>query len=128
MAQLMTREQYAQRRESIRRRYLDNPYLESVPISRSGNSDLADKDMVNLLYDGGFLAAEALDDELRRITGGRKGLIDVIRLLYETGSTLDEATLIGAVEEICQRDLSALVSAIIHAPAPEILVEPPPSS
>ncbi len=127
-AKIITRTQYGRRYESVRKRYFDNPYLGTVTIGSSGNSDLADKDMVNLLYDGGFLAAEALDNELREITSGRVGLIDVLRLLYETGSTLDEPTLVEAIEELCHRDLSAFISTMIHTPSPEILVEPPPVS
>ena len=127
-AKLMTRDQYGSRYEWVRRRYLDNPYLESVAIGGSGNNDLADKNMVNLLYDGGFLAAEALDNELRGITSGRVGLIDVLKLLYETESILDEPTLVEAIEELCHRDLSTFISTMIHTPSPEILVESPPAS
>ena len=125
---IMTRAQYGRRYEWVRRRYLDNSYLGTVAIGSSGNSDLADKDRVNLLYDGGFLAAEALDNELRGITSGRVGLIDVLRLLYEKGSTLDEPTLVEAIEELCHTDLSSFISTMIHTPSPEILVEPPPAS
>ena len=127
-AKLMTRDQYGSRYEWVRRRYLDNPYLESVAIGGSGNNDLADKNMVNLLYDGGFLAAEALDNELRGITSGRVGLIDVLKLLYETESILDVPTLVEAIEELCHRDLSTFISTMIHTPSPEILVESPPAS
>jgi predicted metalloprotease with PDZ domain len=126
--QLMTREQYRARHEMIRQRYVDNPYLGTVAIGGSGNDDLADKDMVNLLYDGGFLAAEALEKELRTISSGEKGLIDVIKLLYETGSTVDESVLVRAIEDIFHRNLLHFISAMIDAPAPEILVEPPPAS
>ena len=127
-SKLMTRRQYSQRYDWIRKRYLDNPYLESVSIGDSGNSDLADKDMVNLLYDGGFLAAEALDTELRDVTSGGVGLIDVLKHLYENGSTLDEQILLETIEELCGRDLSGFITTMIHGPSPEILVEHQPSS
>ncbi len=127
-AKIMTRDQYSRRYQSIRKRYLDNPYLRTVAIANSGNSDLADKEMVNLLYDGGFLAAEALDVELRDITSGRVRLIDVLRHLYEKGSILDEPSLLLAIEELCQRNLSIFISMMIQTPSPEILVEPSPAS
>jgi hypothetical protein len=122
-ANIITQKQYEDRRESIRMRYLENPYLETVTISQSGNSDLNDKDMVNLLYDGGFFAAEAIDLRLREISGGDIGLIDVIKYFYENGLTADEQTLAGTIEHLCSTDLSPFISALIHSPEPEILVE-----
>ncbi len=127
-ADIITDSQYEWRMEAIRRRYLDNPYLGVVSIGDSGNSDLRDKDMVNLLYDGGCLAAGALERRLQEISGGRIDLIDVIKLLAEEGGRGDDAALVGAVERLCGADISHFVSELIHRPAPEILVESSPDS
>jgi len=127
-ADIINRTQYETRMEMIRRRYLDNPYLDTVSIGGSGNSDLGDKDMVNLLYDGGCLAAEAIERRLDEISGGSIDLIDVIKFLAEEGGAADEQALAEAVERLCSRDISAFLSALIHTPAPEILVESPADS
>ena len=125
---IINRAQYEARMDMIRRRYIDNPYLDSVSIGGSGNSDLGDKDMVNLLYDGGCLAAEALERRLGELSGGSVDLIDVIKFLAEKGEPADEQALVSAVERLCSRDISAFISALIHTPAPEILVESPADS
>jgi len=122
-ADIINDAQYEERMAAIRRRYLDNPYLGSVSIGDSGNSDLRDKDMVNLLYDGGCLAAEAMERRLGEISGGGVDLIDVIKLLAEDGGRADEGAFIDAVERLCGADISLFVSELIHSPAPEILVE-----
>lgn len=127
-ADIINRAQYEARMEMIRRRYLDNPYLDSVSIGASGNSDLGDKGMVNLLYDGGCLAAEALEQRLAELSGGNVDLIDVIKLLAAEGHPADEEALIRAVESLCSRDISDFITTLIHTPAPEILVESPADS
>lgn len=120
--------QYDTRMKMIRRRYLDNPYLGAVSIGESGNSDLGDKDMVNLLYDGGCLAAEAIELRLVEVSGGSVDLIDVIKLLMDEGGVAGDRALVDAVERLCGADISAFVSELIRRPAPEILVEPPADS
>ena len=127
-ADIINRAQYEARMNMIRKRYLENPYLDTVSIGGSGNSDLRDKDMVNLLYDGGCLAAEAIERRLGEFSGGSVDLIDVIKFLAEEGGSADERALVLAVESLCSRDISAFISALIHTPAPEILVESPADS
>ena len=122
-ADIINRAQYEARMKMIRRRYLDNPYLESVSIGDSGNSDLGDKNMVNLLYDGGCLAAEAIEQRLHEISGGDVDLIDVVEHLIAEGRPADDEALVGAVQRLCGRDISDLIASLIHEPAPEILVE-----
>lgn len=127
-ANIITSQQYQQRREAIRLRYLENPYLATVTIGQSGNSDLGDKDMVNLLYDGGFLAAEAIDRRLLEVSRGQVDIIKVIVSLRERGGEVDEQSLLRAIERLCRVDLSPFISVLIHTPAPEILVEPAATS
>ncbi|MCU0638683.1 MAG: hypothetical protein MUF59_02280 [Candidatus Krumholzibacteria bacterium] len=117
-------DQYERQAENIRRRYLDNPYLADIAIGEAANRDLSDRGMVNLLYDGGFLAAEALDREISEATSGRVSLIDVLRSLYERhpgGATIDEEVLRLAVIELTGRDIGPLVSELVHSKAPEML-------
>jgi len=127
-ADIINHAQYEARMDMIRRRYLDNPYLDTVSIGGSGNSDLGDKNMVNLLYDGGCLAAEAIERRLDELSGGSIDLIDVIKFLAEEGGPADEQALVSAVERLCSRDISAFLSTLIHTPAPEILIESPVDS
>ncbi len=121
---IITEEQYERQRMSIVKRFRDNPYLDSVPIHAAGNSDLGDKDMVNLLYDGGFLAAEALDGRLAELTGGRVRLIDILKILYErdiAGSEIDEEILTAAIADECGHDLTSFLDRLVHQPASQRL-------
>jgi hypothetical protein len=127
-ADIINTAQYEARMDMIRKRYLDNPYLHTVPIGASGNNDLGDKALVNLFYDGGCLAAEAIEQRLGEISAGRVDLIDVIKFLAEEGEPAGDQTLVEAVESLCGRDISAFITTLIHTPAPEILVEPPVDS
>jgi hypothetical protein len=127
-ADIINRAQYEARMAMIRKRYLENPYLHTVSIGASGNSDLGDKALVNLFYDGGCLAAEAIEQRLGDLSGGSIDLIDVIKFLAAEGEPAGEQALIKAVESLCSRDISAFISDLIHTPAPEILVEPPADS
>jgi len=123
-ANVITRGQYERRRQAISERYHANSYAKRVSIGEAGNSDMRDKDMVNLLYDGGFLAAEALDVRLRADTGGSVTLIDVLKRMYEnaTGSgRADEASFLAAARELGAGDLAEYVSALVHAPDPKPL-------
>ncbi len=116
--------QYAEKRKVIEDRYLDNPYLETVAIGKAGNNDLSDKDMVNMLYDGGFLAAEALDMWIIEHTGRRYGLIDILRTIYRKhpdGVRIDEQYLISSVNVVADRDSSPFIMELIHTPATGIL-------
>ncbi len=120
--------QYEARMEMIRRRYLDNPYLHEVSIGASSNNDLGDKALVNLLYDGGCLAAGAIERRLGELSGGSVDLIDVIKFLAEEGEPAGDRALVEAVESLCGGDISTFISTLIHTPAPEILVEQPADS
>ncbi|HUV35889.1 MAG TPA: M1 family aminopeptidase [Patescibacteria group bacterium] len=117
--------QYEARRAYIASRYRDNPYRTDVAIASAANSDLTDRDMVNLLYNGGFLAAEALDLHLAGLTGGSVRLIDVLRSLYHDGidGGLDEAALCEAIRRVGGVDLSLFLHGLVHEPAPEVLSE-----
>jgi M61 glycyl aminopeptidase len=122
-ARVITDAQYATRRRTIAERYRGNPYAGRVTIGEAGNSDMADKDMVNLLYDGGFLAAEALDAHLRARTGGRVALIDVLKYMCEhPGSgAAGESSFLDAAGALGGGDLSALLNDLVHAPRPALL-------
>jgi len=123
-ANVITDEQYGRRRQAIYERYRANPYVATVPIGEAANSDMHDKHMVNLLYDGGFLAAEALDARLRDETGGRVSLIDVLKRMYEdTGGTgpVDEPLFLRAASELSGKDFSGIVHLLVHTPDPEPL-------
>lgn len=73
--------------------YVENPYLETVTIAEAGERVLEDKALTRLLYDGGLLVADRLDQEIRAVTGGARSLDDLIRELYrqsvESGRDLD---------------------------------------
>ncbi|UCF05140.1 MAG: hypothetical protein JSV33_14675 [bacterium] len=123
-ANIITPEQHRRNRDLIAKRYMENSYLEAVPIGEAVNSDLGDKDLVNLLYDGGFLAAEALDAHITEITRNRIGLIDILRMMYEEagGTTyIDEEALTAAVRRLSGHDISGFLHEIIHRPAPSAL-------
>ena len=118
---IITPSQYMVQRDAIIKRYIENSYLGSVPIVSAANNDLGDKDMVNLLYDGGYLAAEAIDNRLSEISGGQVGLIDVLRRMYEQerdGAGIDEETLLRSINDLCGYDLSGFLAELIHEPMP----------
>jgi predicted metalloprotease with PDZ domain len=126
-ANVITKEQYMNRRRAICERYRANPYARTTSIGEAANSDLRDKNMVNLLYDGGFLVAEALEERIGEETGGAVSLIDVLkRMLEDTrlGSPVDESCFLRATEELCGKDLSGAVDLLVHTPAPEPLIQP----
>jgi predicted metalloprotease with PDZ domain len=121
---IITERQFECKRREIISRYLENSYLESVPVGSAGNSDLSDKDMVNLLYDGGFLAAESIDEQLRSLTGGRFELIDVLRYMYDNGTKMrgvDDEMLLKAIYDVSGCDLTSFLRMLIHEPAPPLL-------
>jgi len=100
----------------------NNPLRGSVNLSMAGNSDLSNREMVNLLYDGGFAAARALDEKIRSITGGRNGLIDVIRRLYmedSGGREIGAAELLDAILAETGTDLSLFIERILADPLPD---------
>ncbi len=127
-ADIISPGQYEARMEMIRERYLDNPYLESVSIGASSNNDLGNKALVNLFYDGGCLAAQALERRLGELSGGGVDLIDVIKYLADGEQPVGDSDLVEAVERLCGGDISSFISTLIHTPAPEILVESPVDS
>ncbi len=121
---IISREQYEWRRERIASRYLENPCRGRVPIRSAGNSDLGDRDMVHLLYDGGFLAAEALDRKLFEVSHGEAGLLDVLRWLYEHESGeqgVDMETIVRSILEVSGHDLSGFLEMLVGDPAPAVL-------
>ena len=123
-ANVITTGQYESRRRAISERYHANPRASAVSIGDAGNSDMRDKDMVNLLYDGGFLAAEALDARLRAASGGAVTLIDVLKRMYENAlgnGTADEASFLAAAGELAGRDFSGYVHTLVHTPDPKAL-------
>jgi predicted metalloprotease with PDZ domain len=125
-ANVITLGQYESRRLAIFERYHANPYAASVPIGEAANSDMGDKDKVNLLYDGGFLAAEALDGRLRAESGGAVTLIDVLRRMYDDAGgagTVDEASFVAAARELTGADLSAFLLDLVHTRDPKPLAE-----
>ncbi|MCD6378988.1 hypothetical protein J7M07_00905 [bacterium] len=122
---IISNRQYEFKRDSILENYQQNPYLDNTPISSSGNSDMSDKELVKLMYDGGFLAARAIDKYLIDISEGKTELIDVIRSIYESteyGSKLDERTFIVEVKEITGNDISEYLRRLVHSPAPDIIL------
>jgi predicted metalloprotease with PDZ domain len=115
--------QYEGRRRAIAERYRGNPYASRISIGEAANSDMTDKDMVNLLYDGGFLAAEALDAHLRARTGGSVALIDVLKYMCESAGTepAGEASFLRAASALGGGDLSVFLNDLVHAPRPALL-------
>ena len=123
-ARVITDGQYDSRRRAIGERYRENPRAKRVSVGEAGNSDMRDKDMVNLLYDGGFLAAEALDARLRAETGGKVALIEVLTYMYENaggGAVVDESSFLRAANALGGGDLSAYLNDLVHTPGPERL-------
>jgi len=121
---IISQSRYDRKIEMIRMNYLDNPYRETVPIAFSGNSDMSDKDMVTLMYDGGAMAAGALDRHLKSISGSRVSLLDVLRSLYQKnkfGVAVDEQILIQEIRELTGRDISGFLDILVHTPSPDIL-------
>ena len=107
---------------AIMDRYGDNPLRGSVNLSMAGNSDLSDREMISLLYDGGFLAARAVDQKIRSITGGGSGLIDVIRRLYmedSGGREIGTAELLDAILAETGTDLTIFIETILADPLPD---------
>jgi predicted metalloprotease with PDZ domain len=114
--------QYDSSESAIISRYLENPLHGSVPLSLAGNSDLSDKDMVNLLYDGGFLAARAIDREITSLTGGNSGLADVIGRLYREapeGREIGIGDLNAAILDETGADISVFIEKLLYDPLPE---------
>lgn len=122
-ANVISAGQLAKRREAISVRYRGNPFACSVAVADAGNRNMGDKNLVNLLYDGGYLAAEAIDARLRGETGGAVELIDVLRLLCQRhpgGGRVDEAALVGAAREY-GIDLAPFLRELVHVPDPAAL-------
>lgn len=118
--------QYEIKRESMVEQYMENPYREKVPIASAANNKLDDKEMVNLLYKGGFLAAEALDRRIRANTGGKAGLIDILKFMFnqcETGCLINESTVVDAVLRMGGGDISGFLDDLVNTPDSEIISE-----
>ena len=77
-AGIIDRRQYSLTEKAILERLWENPLRGDVSLTHAGNGDLTDRDMVDLLYDGGFAASLALDRKIASLTGGRSGIADVI--------------------------------------------------
>jgi predicted metalloprotease with PDZ domain len=123
-ANVITDAQFESHSRGIRERYRSNPYAAKVSLQNAANNDLRDKDMVNLLYDGGFLAAQTLDARLRAESGGSVTLVDVLRRMYENAKgsgTVDESSFLAAVRELTGSDLSGCLRMLVHAPGPTAL-------
>ncbi|MBN2070197.1 MAG: hypothetical protein JW814_01980 [Candidatus Krumholzibacteriota bacterium] len=121
---IISEEQYLEKRRVIEQRYFDNPELACVPIGDACNSDLSDKDMVNMLYDGGFLAAEAIDGWILEKSGGKYHLIDIMRSIYQKnpgGVVIDEEYLCLSIGEVVGSDISPFIRELIHTSATAIL-------
>jgi predicted metalloprotease with PDZ domain len=87
----------------------------------AGNNDLSDRDMVNLLYDGGYLAARAIDEMILSLTDGRSGLIDVIKRLYQEdsgGRDIGTRELCDAISAETGADLTGFIEGILVDPLP----------
>jgi predicted metalloprotease with PDZ domain len=123
-ARVISDGQYEVHRRAIGERYRENPYAARVSIGDAANSDMRDKDMVNLLYDGGFLAAEAIDARLRAETGGKVALIEVLKhMCGNAGGAVvaDESSFLRSAVALGGGDLSACLNELVHAPCPERL-------
>lgn len=119
--------------EAIRRRIGErlqaNPYRGAVPLCEAGNGDLADKEMVGLLYDGGLAAAEELDRRIAECSGGRRGLADVLRRLYEAyplGAEIGDGEIAEAASAVAGCDLGGFISRLVRDPAglPPVPINP----
>lgn len=118
-AGIITDSQYEAVRRRIGGRLEKNRYLGTVPLREAGNADLADKEMVGLLYDGGMAVAEAIDRRIRLESGGLRGLTDVLRDLYRLfpdGAEIGEAEIAAAVSSAAGLDLSGFVRGLVHEP------------
>jgi predicted metalloprotease with PDZ domain len=123
-ANVITAEQYGSRRREISERYHANPCTAKMPIAEAANTDMRDKDMVNFLYDGGFLAAQALDGRLRAESRGAVTLVAVVRRMCENahgGAPADEAAFLAAASELGGGDLSGYLRELVHTTAPKSL-------
>ena len=117
---IIDRRQYRGKAEMIRESYLENPYRETVSVADAGNSDMSDKYMVKLMYDGGFLAASALDRHLQSISEGRICLLDLLRSIYESnefGVAADEALLLEEVRKLTGHDIGSFLQLLVHTPS-----------
>jgi predicted metalloprotease with PDZ domain len=113
--------QYDAAVSAITGRYGDNALRGSVHLSMAGNNDLSNREMVNLLYDGGFLAARAIDERISSLTGGGSGLIDVIRRLYREdpdGREIGVGDLNSAILAETGADLSVFIEELLVDPLP----------
>ena len=113
--------QYDAAESAIIGRCRENALRGSVNLSMAGNSDLSDREMVILLYDGGFLAARAIDERISSITGGGSGLIDVIRRLYREdpdGREIGVDDLNAAILAETGVDLSVFIEELLADPMP----------
>ena len=125
-AGIISEAQYASAGSAIKDRFERNPLRGSVHLSRAGNSDLSDREMVNLLYDGGYLATKALDEKIRSLTGGDTGLIDIIRMLYREDSGGREIGVVELRDAILAgtgADLSLLIDDLLRDPVPDADVD-----
>lgn len=114
--------QYDAAESAIVERYRDNSLRGVVDISKAGNSDLSDRDMVSLLYDGGFLVSRAVDDKIRYVTDGRSGLIDVIKRLYLEdvgGREIGMTELLEAILAETGADLTLFIEKLLADPLPD---------
>ena len=76
--------------------------------------------MVKLMYDGGFLAASALDRHLQSISEGRICLLDLLRSIYESnefGVAADEALLLEEVRKLTGHDIGSFLQLLVHTPS-----------
>jgi len=126
-AGIITERQYAAHAAAVAERYRGNPLRATVAIGEAGNSDMGDKNRVSLLYDGGFVAARALDRRLAVESAGRCTLVDVLRdLCARAGErpTIDEAGFAAAVRQRCGVEIEPFLNTIVHTPAPPFPDEP----
>ncbi len=117
--------QYLEETRERARRYMENPYSKRIPVADSGNRDMDDKSMVRLLYDGGFLAAAILEGRLDSVSGGRVGLVDVMKGIYQKGGygcQFDEKALVREVKEMAGIDISDFLNDLVHTPASELMI------
>jgi predicted metalloprotease with PDZ domain len=115
--------QYANMEKGILERCRENPLRGSVSLTGAGNGDLTDRDMVDLLYDGGFAVSRAIDGRIAALTGGGSGLVDVIRRMYEespggTAIGLDELN--AAITAETGHDLSSFIGQLLSDPLPDV--------
>ena len=115
--------QYDAAGSAITGRYEKNALRGSVHLSMAGNGDLSDREMVNLLYDGGFLAARAIDKKISSLTGGGSGLIDVIKWLYREypdGREIGTGDLNAAILAEIGIDLSSFIEELLADPLSDL--------